>query len=366
MRPTNETTRRARLWSLAPFLTSLLCNALVSAEEFSPRLPTDRPAADASASPKVLGQLAIAPTPRHFPNFDATDVARMFEQTSEVGQGAVFIYQWSDPEFAVAPARMTVEAKQRRLTVILGLSPTTLDQSRKELDVPADLRDERRSFGNPKLRLSYLKAAETLAQLRPPYLCLATEINLLALQRLDEFLQFASLYKEAYRAVKKISPATKVFVSFQYEFIRIVDNKEPGKLGEHAKAIDIFRPELDLVAITSYPAGFYSSPAELPANYYAHLQHYLRRGDDVMVMEIGWPSGGKSTQETQRQFVERLPALLAPLAPRVTAWSLLHDVKLGAFGEDLATTGLYTANDEAKPALAAWRLLAGKRARSAQ
>ena len=80
--------------------------------------------------------------------------------------------------------------------------------------------------------MAFVKSAKALARMYPPYLCLATEINFLALQRLNEYLHFASLYKEAYQAVKQVSPKTKVFVSFQWEWVRILDDREPHKIKE--------------------------------------------------------------------------------------------------------------------------------------
>lgn len=90
----------------------------------------------------------------------------------------------------------------------------------------------------------------------------------LDMQRLPEFLHFASLYKEAYDAIKQISPETRVFVSFQCEWMRIIDAKEPRKIPEHRKVIDVFRPQLDVVARTTYPSPFHDSPEELPHDYY--------------------------------------------------------------------------------------------------
>ena len=179
---------------------------------------------------------------------------------------------------------------------------------------------------------------------------------------MDEFVCFVRTYKEAYRAVKRVSPTTKVFVSFQYEFIRIVDHKEPGKVAEHAKVIDVFRPELDLVAITSYPADFYKTPDDLPINYYAHLRKYLKPSEEVIVMEIGWPSERPSTPANQERFVQRLPVLMTELSPSITAWSLLHDVRIAQFGSNLNSTGLLGAAGEQKPAYAVFRKLATRTA----
>jgi hypothetical protein len=338
------------------------CGQVGPAETFRTELPGDVKQPSDAAAPQSLGMPAIAPTPRNFPRHKPEDVQAMFDVAAGISQATVHIYQWSDPNLPTLPGRMAELARRRGLEPILGLSPTTLDQGRKELDLPRSLRGGRPSFADGPIKAAFIRTAEDLARLKPRYLCLATEINLLGLQRIEEYVRFAALYKEAYHAVKKISPNTKVFVSFQYEFVRILDNKDPGKIADHSKLFEIFRPEIDIIAITTYPSGFYETPLEMPANYYAHLRKYLKPGEEVMVMEAGWPSGGKGTPSEQRQFIRRLPSLLADLSSGVTAWSLLHDVDLGAFGVDLSTTGLLSAEGGPKPALEEWKNLA-KRAR---
>jgi hypothetical protein len=193
--------------------------------------------------------------------------------------------------------------------------------------------------------------------LKPPYLCLATEINLLAMQRLPEYLHFATLYKEAYRAVKRVSPATKVFVTFQWEWMRILDAKEPQRIAEHSKVIDIFRPELDLVGFTTYPSPFHDTPAALVSDYYTWMFRHIARSDSVMLMEVGWPTSGSGNDAEQLAFIERLPALLEGINLAGVEWALLHDVKLGVFDADLNTVGLRHRDGRAKLGYEAFRAL---------
>jgi hypothetical protein len=326
----------------------------------SPVLPGDKKEGPATVPANAIGLPVIAPTPRHFPNATSADVLHTFRLLPDVALGVQLICRWSHAERASVARIITTLARTHGVdtTTVLALSPLTLDQGRKELDLPKALRGKKPSFADKDVRANFIDAAKELAQLEPPYLCLGTEVNFLGLQRRGEYLHFVKLYKEAYHAVKKISPKTKVFVSFQYEFVRIHDNKEPGKVKEHAKMmIDVFRPEIDVVAITSYPASFYDSPADMPGNYYSYFRNYLKPGDEVMVMEIGWPSGGNSTEKKQEQFVRRLPVLLAELRPTVTIWALLHDVKVPEFDDNLATTGLRTRAGKEKPAYNAWKAI---------
>lgn len=301
----------------------------------------------------------IAVTPRNFPHHTAADVDEAFRLTHEVGRQAVFIYQWGGLNLDVVKA-MFVKATQTGLTPVLGLSPTTLDQGRKEMDVPASVRLQAGadlSFSNPAVRTAYIKAATDLAQLKPPYFCLATEINLLAIQRLPEYLHFAGLYKEAYRAVKQVSPQTQVFVTFQWEWVRILDAKEPDRIAEHSKVINIFRPELDLIGLTTYPSAFHETPAQLVPDYYTWIFRHIPPGDPVMLMEIGWPTSGSGNEAEQFAFIKRLPGLLKGINLVGVDWALLHDVQIGAFDADLNTVGLRYSDGRPKPGYGAFRAL---------
>lgn len=301
----------------------------------------------------------VAITPRHFPNHSVADVEEAFRLARKVGRHAVFIYQWSELNTDVVKA-MLAKAGQAGLVPIVGLSPTTLDQGRKEIDLPASIRlqaGDDLSFSNPVVRAAYLKTVSDLARLKPAYLCLATEINFLALQRLPEYLHFASLYKEAYRAVKLVSPRTAVFVTFQWEWVRILDAREPDRIAEHSKVINIFRPELDVVGFTTYPSPFHETPAQLLPDYYTWMFRHIQPSDPVMLMEIGWPTSGTGSESEQRAFIKRLPSLLKGINLVGIEWALLHDVQLGAFDADLNTTGLRYRDGREKPGFGAFKVL---------
>jgi hypothetical protein len=301
----------------------------------------------------------VAVVPRNFPNHSAADVENAIRLTREAGRHAVFIYQWGalNPDIVKA---LFIRARRAGLTPILGLSPTTLDQRRKELDLPAPVRSRAGgdvSFANPVVRSAYIRAARDLARLKPAYLCLATEINLLAMQRLPEYLHFVAVYKEAYHAVKRISPRTRVFVTFQWEWMRILDAREPERIAEHSGLIDILRPELDLVGFTSYPSPFHETPAQLPPDYYTWMFRHIRPDDPVMIMEVGWPTSASGSEGEQVEFLELLPGLMQGVNLVGLEWALLHDVQHRAFDVNTATTGLRYLDGRPKPGYGAFRAL---------
>lgn len=309
-----------------------------------------------AAGQALAGEVAVAMTPANFPQHKAKDIEDMFALGKEVATGAILIYQWGQPDFQKVARTMTELCNKAHLTPILSISPTKLEGARNELDVPDRVRQAAKrnlSFKNGDVNKQFAADVLELAKLKPAYLGLATEINLLAFKDIKEYIYFAAVCKKLYPEIKKISPNTKVFVSFQWDFFHIMAQREPNKIKEHAKLIDIFRPELDVVALTSYPADHFSSPSEIPADYYSKIYNYVGKSDPVMLTEIGWPSTGKGNERSQEQFILRLPELTNPMRPLYIGWSLLHDVQVSSFGEALGTTGVLMKNGKPKPGFAA-------------
>jgi hypothetical protein len=326
-------------------------------------VPPDQQYADSTPSGqrgKIFPGTGIALTPRNFPRHTKDDVRQMFVTGRELGCYAVFIYQWSDPNLVKTAKQMMKSCRDYGYIPIIGLSPTILGGLRDQLDAPEAVRNKagsRLSFANPDVRLPFIETALELAKLKPPYLCLATEINLMAFKNIEEYKYVAYVYKKLYPLIKKISPETKVFVSFQWDFFTILDNRDSGRISEHSKLIDIFRPELDLVAFTSYPEAHFSTPSQIPAGYYSRILRHVKSSDEIVFMEIGWPADNKTDEKRQQQFIRMLPALMGEIKPRIIAWSLLHDVKGSGLSGNLSTTGLLTNKGEIKAGFKAFEEL---------
>ena len=312
----------------------------------------------APSASQAIQATGVALTPAHFPKHNDADIRKMFELGQQVGPYAIFIYQWSQPDFVDVAKKVTQVSRAMNLTPVVGLSPTKLSGMRGEYDLPRSIASIRNpSFSQKPVHESFLRDAVELAKLKPPYLCLATEINLLAFKDIKEYLYFAHVYKVAYDMVKKESPNTKVFVSFQWDFLSDMYKKEPNKLEDQKKLIDVFRPQLDVLAFTSYPGDRFSKPSDIPADYYENIEKFVKPSDPVMFMEIGWPSSGKGSAQEEADFIGRLPQLLGPVHPMLVAWSLLHDVGGGPLGGDLSSTGLLKSDGTEKPAFSAFRKL---------
>lgn len=81
----------------------------------------------------------VAVTPRNFPDFTIEDVDAAFTLGKRIADYAVFIYQWGELDIQV-PRLMVEKSRAAGLRPIIGLSPTTLGEGRKELDLPDEVR----------------------------------------------------------------------------------------------------------------------------------------------------------------------------------------------------------------------------------
>jgi len=339
--------RQMRMWSMAAAMFALGI------------LGFSRPAHRQTENPQSI-EIGVALTPAHFPKHSPEDIREMFTLGKEVGKYSIFIYQWSQSDLVDVARSVVKMSRDAGLVPIVGISPTVLAGMRGDYDAPASVRAKmgrkKLSFADRNVHLPYIATVLELAKLKVPYLCLATEINMLAHANVKEYIYFAAVCKRLYPEIKKISPDTKVFVSFQWDIYSALDVKEPQKLKDHTNLIEIFRPELDLVAFTTYPSVQFRTPSDIPADYYANISRHIKPSDEVIFMEVGWPSVGKGSEATQLEFIGDLPRLLRPVHPRIVAWALLHDVT-GVFGTDLGTTGLITTDGKRKPSFEALKRL---------
>lgn len=297
-------------------------------------------------------------TPRNFPNQSAEDVADMFRLNAELGSFAVIRVDWKDADRLAAARAMMTLAGQRNLQQVVELSPLKADGIKgAEIDPPKDVSSRRPSFADAALAEAFSRHVLELAELKPPYLAVATDINLLALSDPHEIAAFTATYRSIYAKVKRVSPATKVFVTFQWEAMQDRGEKAAREI------IDGLRSHLDVLAFNSDPRKLYErkGPSGIPANYYERAAGY-RAGHGELLFEVTWASDGGSGEAEQLAFVRGLPNLMAGARPSMVAWSFLHDVKILIF---TFRAGLIEADGKAKPAFAAFRDLAGDRAPAA-
>ena len=206
-----------------------------------------------------------------------------------------------------------------------------------------------------------------VTEYRPAYLGIGNEVNRVWEQDPDGYAAWIDALPEIVHAVHEASPATRVFATFQYEFLRGIDQITGEQRVEDWSPLEAAAPYLDLVAFTSYPYFGFESPDDIPDDYYAAIADHTDR--PVGFTELGWPSapilplvgtsleGLGGTPSEQADFIRRLGRLLASVEPAFVMWVWAYDTP--AVGPTFESLGLSTADGGEKPALAAWKAFVG-------
>ena len=179
--------------------------------------------------------------------------------------------------------RETELAEEHGLDLFVAIDPTDASEGRRQLaGLPAAR--PRAGLRDGAARRAFVPHAPVGAvNDQPKYLALGVEINSYEAQNPEDFEQFVTLYHEAYAAVKELSPETLVFPTFQLEELHgLLPANDPRP--SQWSLIRQFQPNLDLLAVSTYPGLAFSNPDEIPANYYTRLASYTIRPIVIAVM----------------------------------------------------------------------------------
>ena len=243
---------------------------------------------------------------------------------------------------------MTVLAGQNGLEVIFVIDPLNGLDRRQFAPLPTQLAGG--NFGTPGVRTAFKNYALRLVrEFHPRYLSLASEINTYADAHPEDFPNFVSLYHEIYGAIKAESPDTQVFVTFQWDDLNNAIPFDPTG-GERYQTkweqIEIFEPNLDVWAISSYPFVAFDSSADIPPDYYTPL---LTRTDKPLAVAEGGVNSRAIGQfkGTPQDQVDYLNAIQVQLGERLFFWIylILNDINGEAYRDFLAKNGMETTAD---------------------
>jgi hypothetical protein len=205
-----------------------------------------------------------------------------------------------------------------------------LDRTRESNET----RNAGRSLNESSLRTLHQQWVELLAsRYKPDYLGLASEINSLA-ARGDPvlFANIRDMCNELAPRVRQLSPATKVFVSFQVD-------EAWGRPPIPPSAVDQFALtrsfDIDVLGLSSYPSFFFNAPDEIPDDYFRRLQ--VAAGKPVLMAEGGWTSAPAATGETsaslaqQAEYYSRVLGLLDAAQAELVILLLFADLDIEAY-----------------------------------
>ncbi len=280
-------------------------------------------------------------------SFQAEDFTGFFAEAKEAGSVVSWSGDWQELGSENSGAKVVAE-----LASVHGYAPAVIAQFFTQSDGgllrPLD----------SATKESYKESAAAFAEkYNPAYMGFGIEVNILYEKSPSDFEEFAKFYSGVYDAVKAASPETKVFTVFQLEKMKGMHGGLFGGENNPDNAewqlLEKF-PKSDLIALTTYPGLIYSSPGEIPEDYYAGIKQHTAK--PIAFTEIGWhsrasPAGFESSESEQAEFISTFFRLSKGLNKKLAIWSFLYDPSTH---EPFNSMGLRRADGSARPAWDVW------------
>jgi Glycosyl hydrolase family 53 len=259
----------------------------------------------------------------------------------------------------------------------LFLSISPLDKDRRALapywgekdNLPLPKTWEKEPLNSARVKKAYLNfLLRTVKTMRPDYLAIGVESNVLLTREPAKWRQFKDLYRESYTALKKAHPTLPVFFTTEVLHYKRLTNESRGTDQEREVA-DLMKRS-DLFAMSVYPHMSAELPRPIPGNFFEFANRFKK---PIAVSESGMTSRNvtmrsygltlNGSDADQQQFTE----LLLKNAARdkyefvinfATTDSERLVARLGPPRDDLARpwafTGMQTSDKRPKPAQALW------------
>lgn len=270
-------------------------------------------------------------------------------------------------------------ARSNGLDAIYIVDPLNGLNRREFMGLPAGWEN---SFANPDVRTAFTNYTLWIVrQFRPRYLGLSSEINTYMDAHPEDAANYVSLYHSVYAQIKAEAPETQVFVTFQWEDLNNlweVAAEGRGAYDTNWEQMDLFEPNLDVWAISSYPFAAFPSGADIPPDYYTPL--LSKTSKPLAIAEGGFTSRANSPFPGDEQSqVDYLNAIHEQLGgERLVFWVylLLNDFNMDSYAEMMrqqgssernieslgmfASVGLREFDGTPKPAMQVWDSFRGE------
>ena len=259
--------------------------------------------------------------------------------------------------------------------LLLSISPLNMDRSGLALywgetdNQPLPQEWSELPLDSPQVRKAYLAfVLHAVAKMKPDYLAIGVESNVLLSVNALKWKQFKTLYRETYSAVKRQYPDLPVFFSTDVlHYLKLASDARDAD--QQAEVADLMQ-QSDLFAMSLYPHMSHDVPRPMPADM---LNFATKFGKPVAVAESGMTSRDvelKSfnltlfgSEADQKRYLE----LLLQTAQRdgyafvinfaTTDFERLCDrlpPPMDDIGRIFCYTGMQTSDLKPKPALAVW------------
>lgn len=309
--------------------------------KLSKKVEENKTEQETKTSQKLKG-VSISPK-----SYSTSDFVNFFTEAKKVGNSITWSGEWGEfLQNAQTPTNISKLGSQNSLEVIFITG--TYNQGEKKVIRRIDTQSKNQLVSS---------ISKFTQEVKPNYLGLGVEINVMAKYDPTEFEKFVDLFTTSVQKIKEKSPRTKVFTIFQLETMNGLSGGLFGGSNDTTKnqwaLLDRFS-EADFFAFTTYPSLIYKDPSEIPVNYYSDIKSKTQK--QIAFSEIGWPSessikGWESSETKQAEFINRFKELTSDLNPNFVIWSFLYDPDTK---EPFKNMGLIQKNSKKKEGLSAW------------
>ncbi len=303
----------------------------------------DDSSSDATVDPPANAGRGVALTPA---SFDQEGFETFLERAEEAGTLLAHYGDWAElDDEGSAFEVVVVEGRRRDLEPMIAVSP--FDQGDGELIRPLD----------EATVDSYRAAAvDFVTDHQPLFFGIGVEGNLLASKNPDAFEQFVEVFAEIAPEVREASPATRVFTTFELEWMQGYRGGAFGGTNDPSNTqwelLDRF-PDADLLAFSTHPSLSFETPADIPADLYSSILDHTEK--PVAFTEAGWAVDSvvldwESSEAEQAEFAERLLGEVERLDARFAIWTFLYPPD----DERFDSMSLRTIDDQPRPVWSTW------------